>query len=143
MLSIANSPRISALTIAGSVFGSCTVEAQAPIGKYFLPFFNALDVITVNCLMLFATTLKTRPRAHPRPVSGFLVFGKKCFGLISTKIFSSLISVRLKCASKNSTKIHSHQFSSIIASSFFITSSFSKPRRPIWINFLMFAVTLR
>ena len=61
VLSIASSASISALTIAGSVFGTCAIEAQALIGNYFLPVFNALDVITVNCLTLFATTIKTRP----------------------------------------------------------------------------------
>ena len=52
-----NTASISALTIAGLVLGSSTIGAQALFGKYFLPFFNALDVIVVNCLMLFATTI--------------------------------------------------------------------------------------
>ena len=85
VLSVANSASISALTIAGSVFGTCAIEAQVLIGEYFLPFSNALDVITVNCLMLFATKTKTHPWARPRPFSGFLLFGKKCSGLMSTE----------------------------------------------------------
>ena len=76
VLSIANSASISALAIDGSVFGTCVIEAQAFIGKYFLPFFNALDIITVNCLMLFATTIKTRPWARPRLVSGFFLLAR-------------------------------------------------------------------
>ena len=86
VLPIANSSSISALTIAGSVFGTGAIEAQALIGMYFLRFFDALDIITGHCLMLFATTIKTRPRARPRLVSSFMVFGKKCSGLISTEI---------------------------------------------------------
>ncbi|XP_027035556.1 uncharacterized protein LOC113664161 isoform X3 [Pocillopora damicornis] len=86
VLPIANSSSISALTIAGSVFRTGAIEAQALIGMYFLRFFDALDIITGHCLMLFATTIKTRPRARPRLVSSFMVFGKKCSGLISTEI---------------------------------------------------------
>ena len=86
MLSIANSASISALTITSLVFGAYTIEAQTLIVKYFLPFVNVLDVITVDCLMLFATTINTPPWARSQLVSGVLVVGKKYSGLMLTEI---------------------------------------------------------